>query len=302
MISRCPREMQRQRGVTLAVMLWFLAALALLAAGISYQARVDIKLAQLQRERAESIAAADGAIQMALLERQLAQQQMLEDQPRNFTATYRLGSHNVEVMATPLDGLISVNVAPPELLALLFAGVGGMAPEAANLLAQSVVEWRTPRTYNPGAIQANTGVVWPSGYQPRYGRLRILEDLLLIPGMNRAVMDRIRDAVYVAPQEATGVNWSTAPASVLQAIVGGDAALAQQIVQSRGEQGADLGLPPADLSGEFLLATSSTLYRMDAVVRVGGKKYLRRRWADTSASGQDGLPWSFFRSEPVRVL
>ena len=59
-----------QRGVALAVVVWFIAGMSLLVAGIVSQARVDIQLAQLHLFRAQAEAAGDGAIHLLMAELQ----------------------------------------------------------------------------------------------------------------------------------------------------------------------------------------------------------------------------------------
>ncbi len=54
-------------------------------------------------------------------------------------------------------------------------------------------------------------------------------------------------------------------------------------------------IPPGEEQGD------GTGYRVDALVRRGGDVWLRRRWVGLGG-GQAGLPWSFQRTEPVRMV
>ena len=54
-------------------------------------------------------------------------------------------------------------------------------------------------------------------------------------------------------------------------------------------------------SGSFQGSPALDSYRVDAVVEVDGTVYRRRRWVDKSVKGGDGLPWHFFRNDPVLV-
>ena len=56
----------RERGVALAIVVWFIAGMSLLVAGIVSHARVDTQMAQLHVARAKAAAAGDGAIQLMM--------------------------------------------------------------------------------------------------------------------------------------------------------------------------------------------------------------------------------------------
>ena len=58
----------RQQGVALAIVVWFIAGMSLLVAGIVAQARVDTQMAQVHVARAKAVAAGDGAIQLMMVD------------------------------------------------------------------------------------------------------------------------------------------------------------------------------------------------------------------------------------------
>ena len=64
----------RQRGVALAVVMWFIAGMSLLVAGIVGHARVDLQLAQVHVARAKAVAAGDGAIRLALADHSIGRE------------------------------------------------------------------------------------------------------------------------------------------------------------------------------------------------------------------------------------
>ena len=65
---QAPVAPRAQAGVALAIVLWFIAGMSLLVAGIVSQARVDTHMAQLHVARAKVVAAGDGAIRLRLAE------------------------------------------------------------------------------------------------------------------------------------------------------------------------------------------------------------------------------------------
>ncbi len=292
-VSRYSRK--RQAGVTLAILLWFLAALSVLAAGIAYQARVDVKLAQLHRELAEVKAAADGAIQLAMAIPKPTELGGETPSPVR-RGVYRVGRMQVTVLLYPASGLISLNRAKPELLGMLFRSAGMPAPQAQQL-ALNVIEWRTPRTM---ANRTKRKAQWPRGYEPRNGRFEAIEDLMLVYGANRELFEKVRDSIYVGQLEQDGVDWQVAPPQVLQTLAGGDADVARAVAASRDQGSYEGEMAPAEINSKFQGAGLVPLIRADATVTAGGKTYLRRRWVDESRIGTDGLPWHYTRTEPVR--
>lgn len=300
--------LRSQSGVALAILVWFLAAMSLLVAGIVMQARVDIKLAQLHATRARVEAAADGAIQLALADLMWSE---LNEQfsPRAVSGSFHsVGDIDVSVSFVRLSGLVDLNMAPQELLFVLFAAIEGMDEEVADELSASVVKWRygdfAPGQYEAGAYgePAGGGVELEGMTEPHSGRFEAIEDLLLIQGVDRRIFEAIQDSVYVAQAGQAGVDWVSAPVPVLRALGEMDDEAARDLAESRSlEQGGDL-LIPEGLNLDFQAEAELSTYRADALVVLDDTVYLRRRWVDRARGGADGLPWRFFRTEAVRAV
>lgn len=288
-----------EAGVALAILVWFLAALSLMVAGIVMMARVDIKLTQLHASRARAEAAADGAMQLALTDLLALQREDAERSGLGFSSRYSLGGLDVAVRMLPLSGLIDLNLATEELLQLLFSTVDGMEENEAALIAERMIEWRTVAGNESDSSED------PAGEEEalRRGRFEAIEDLLLVPGIDRAIFDAVSDAVYVSQRGQRGVDWQSAPVRVLRAIGGGmNEQEAAAIAASRAEDEAQGLIAPAELDMGFQESQELSSYRVDAYVTIGEEVYLRRRWVSQLRTGQDGLPWEFFRSHPVRSL
>ena len=296
--ATAPRSRPRaaQGGVALAMLIWFIAAMMLLVAGIVVTARVDIKLTQLHAERARAEAAGDGAIALALVELMVVDSEDEVDTSLVFGGQYSVGGLDVSVRFQPLSGLLDLNRAPEELLALLFASLDDVDEARAVELAASMVEWRSAPSEDADDIDAP---VADSGL--RHARFETIEDLLLVPGMDRDIFTGVREAVYVSQRGQTGVDWMAAPPRVLQAIGGLDAAQAEALSAALGASGSREESAPAELDLSFQEDGNLALFRVDAVVSVGDERFLRRRWVERGRSGADDLPWRFFRSEAVRA-
>ncbi len=305
-----------QDGVALAILVWFLAAMSLLVAGIVMQARVDVKLAQLHVTRARVEAAADGAMQLALAQLLQPAQAGEAASPVLPSQDLNVGGINVTVNFTPVSGLIDINAAPEGLLFLLFSAVDELDDVAARELALNVVEWRSPNLLGEGATQESappSGSGRDSGSTSqgtesaavgdiRHARFEAIEDLLLVSGFNRHIYQAVENAVYVSQAGQSGVDWATAPAAVLRALGGMDAEAAQELAASRLDDQAGGLAAPADLDLSFQEAAQLSSYRIDAIVELDGAVFNRRRWVDRSVPGSDGLPWIFFRTEALRVM
>ena len=284
-----------QRGVALAIMVWFLAAMSLLVGGIVLQARMDVKLAQLHIARAQSAALADGAIQMALADL-LKQEQDPEgdfEQRASHHGSFAIGRSDVAVTFTPVAGLIDLNKAPQELLFGLFSTMEDLDENMAEELAFNVVEWRSEISGLEGEGAED---------ELRHDSFEAIEDLLLVPGMDRTVFEAVRDAVSVSEAGQAGVDWISAPASVLLALGDVDEEFALELVKSRAEESAQDLMAPLELDMGFQESTALSSFRVDAVVKLDETVFRRRRWVDRSTAGADGLPWRYFRTEAVRVI
>ncbi|TXS90071.1 hypothetical protein [Parahaliea aestuarii] len=267
------RQQGSQAGVALAIVVWFLAAMSLLAAGIVYQAKVDAKLAQAHVARAVAVAAGDGAIQLMM-----ARFTSVVGDPRNargeppLQGRFALGDKQVSVNLVPISGLVDVFNSPPQLLAALFVARGGLAAGDAKQLADNVVELRSPMGRRRALGMANAA------------ELSSPEDLLKVPGFNRALLDAIYDDIRAVSGGSDSLNWAAMPETVLQALQGG----------GFGRIGSGARVPWSP--------RSETVFRVDAVVHYGDQRWLRRRWLRLTPGNESDLPWHPVRIEAPRAL
>ena len=274
--SYAPRlytAMAGQKGVALAIVVWFIAGMSLLVAGIVSHARVDTQMAQLHIARAKAVAAGDGAIQLMLGER-LFNQDPAADKQGPLSAVYQLGSAEVLVMLFPVSALLDLNKAPRAALSTLFIALAQVPDGEANTLAENVVNWR----------KAN-------------GTFRETEDLLRVGGMDRTIFESVRDFIAAKETLGTGADWEASLA-----------AMSQRADQMNSGELNGLALRPEMLAGLNADGTTggnesslSGTYRADAMVRYGDQTWLRRRWVSVGSVAGSALPWKTLRSEPARV-
>jgi general secretion pathway protein K len=263
-----------QKGVALAICLWFLAGMSLLVSGIVFQAKIDTRMTQLHLARATAASAGDGAMLLMLAE-------MVSRDPgasaTNGTESgfFTLGRQEVSVVMVPTVGLVNLNGATAETLTELFSTQTQLSSAEAQTLANTMVEWR---------LQSGSASPDTSG-----GNFQSPEDILQVSGMTRTLWDAIRDTVVADGSASQGEpDIAVAPDSV-KAIFGEGLP---------GGQSRDEVVGPKTGAGSTLAKS----YRVDAVVSYGGRTWLRRKWVELSGSVSGGLPWNFTRVEAPRVL
>jgi hypothetical protein len=265
--------MAGQKGVALAIVVWFIAGMSLLVAGIVSHARVDTQMAQLHIAKAKAVAAGDGAIQLMLGER-LFNQDGAADKQGPLSAVYQVGSAEVLVMLFPVSALLDLNKAPRAALGTLFVALAQVPDGQANTLAENVVNWRKVN-----------------------GTFRETEDLLRVGGMDRTIFESVRDFIAAKETLGTGADWEASLA-----------AMSQRADQVNSGELNGLALRPEMLAGLNADGTTggnesslSGTYRADAMVRYGDQTWLRRRWVSVGSVAGSALPWKTLRSEPARV-
>lgn len=264
-----------QKGVALAIVVWFIAGMSLLVAGTVAISRADLRMAQMHVAKAKVAAAGDGAIQLALAN-------IASDGKAGLAGKiYEIGELSVAVTLVSSSLLINMNEAPVEVLSPLFRLAGGAGDSEANQLAHAVVDWRKPGSLERGRATD--------------GQFYSIEDLLRVDGMTRTYLDRIRDFIVAGTWARGGADWRNLPEDVKGAIATGSpveigAAIARM---DQGQSSATKGRIPGP-------KTSGT-YRADAVVKYGNVSWLRRRWVSMSFTEASGLPWKSVRTEAPRV-
>lgn len=284
----------QQRGVALAVLLWFIAALSLMVAGIVLAARVDVKLAQQQTVESRTKAFGDGAVNL-VMRYLLTLQQNGEYMPGDaLVLNFSVFEQSVSARVVPAAGLVAINEASPELWhQLLIFGARLDAAHADELVA-NIQSWLQPDSESFGVAD-----------QPlRRGRFMAVEDLLLVEGMNREILESIR--LLISPRiGSAGIALRGASPAVVRMLMNDDASAASQFLAEREIDPAAGGQGHAMIAPN-LLATDmapSSLVRVDVrIAQPDGKAAQFSRWVLADGFGRDGLPWRRLRTEPVIMV
>lgn len=270
-----------RNGIALIAVLWIVAALSIIATGITGALRQESRTMAKARQEVEAQALGDGAIQIAL-QAVIASNQPIRGMEQT-EVTYRGAVMQVQVM--PLNGLIDINAAGLPLLERLFTVAGGVPPDAAQALAQSVVQMRGQRDAR-GAPQ----------------RFEAEEDLLRVPGIEYDLYARLSTLLTADVRGSGRVNPMAAPVEVLAVLAGGNIGVAMQIASSR--EAGQIGVDTSALDGSLLDTSTVRLFRVQARVPMADGSFVRvSRSVDLNARARDGAPWHTFRTstdvEPV---
>ncbi len=224
----CPAP-RRQRGAALVIVLWLVVLLTIIAAGHSYNARIETQLAARHLETAKSRHIAEAATQLTiarLLIPETASAIVVDGRPMPMVVLNR----EVIVSVRRASGLVDLNSADQPLLESIFAA-GGAPPRLAAVLAARVLDWRDADslTHLDGAEDADyrlAGVGWTA----RDGRFAAVDELRYVLGMPPAVFRAVSPYLTVH-SPASGLDSALAPA-FLAAIVD-EASIAQSAVDDR---------------------------------------------------------------------
>jgi type II secretory pathway component PulK len=260
-----------QRGVALAVVLWFVAGMSLLVAAVVSAARTDLRLAQVHLHRAQVAAAADGAARLFLADLVDSRLAGAADAVQ-LSGRYDVGSYRVAINAVPASWLVDPDAAPAELLTMALDLSADLDRAEARALAAAVVQWRDSPSVRRGS------------------RFTAIEDLLNVPGMNRSTLDSVRD--YLAEPGTRGLSGLGPRTEERLQLV---AALAPGHSARPGESS------PRQTDEPAIDEAVQGVLRVDAVVELGERRWLRRSWIRSGTAGA-ALPWSSLRTEPVRVV
>lgn len=263
------------RGVALLAVLWIVAALSVVVAGMLQSVRDEVRVVSAARDTLQAGARGQAAIVLVLQE--LAANPTPQARLREVVVSYQ--NQPISVTIQPLNGLININSASEALLAKLFSISGQLDPVAANTLAQRVVQERST-----GDNRTMTG-----GFEAT-------EDLLRVPGLDYTLYAKISGLITADLQGGGRVNPLAARADVLGVLADGNFERAGRMAADR-----DAGLAGIDtttLVGEFVDNAASQHFRLQARVPLAdGRWLLSVRWVQMRQGMPDGPPWQIFRSE-----
>ncbi len=201
-------------GFALLIVLWAVALLTLIVAGLAAAGRTEAQLASNLRAAAAAEAAADGATYEAVFH--------LLDPTRAWAAdgmrrTLRLSGAAATVWIDDEAGKVNPNTASPELLRALLLRLD-VDTRTAEQVAAAIVDWRFP-----GDQPRNNGAKAPQyraagrDYGPPGAPFLSLDELGAVLGMTPALLDRLLPYVSILTDDAPDPARAASP--VRQALI-----------------------------------------------------------------------------------
>lgn len=292
--GRCAASALRADGLALVAVLWMVAALMVIATGVVYAVRGEVRAVASYREMAA--AGALGEAGVVLTARQLAGAQRRDNQLRQFEITFERSAVGVRVV--PLTGLVDLNSAPEPLLIELIAVAGGVDRGVAARLAQRIGDWRdADEEPRPDGAEDAAYAAAGSPFRTRGGPFEAPEDLLQVLDVDFDLYDRLRPLVTVHARGNGRVDPAAAPPAVLRVLAGGNEQVASAYGDARQASGAlaDTTRFPAS----FIGGSPTSRYLVEAAVPLSNGALLMTRRILDVASPQDGVPWTTLWAERV---
>jgi len=255
--------------------LWMVAALSLIVAGMVKVTRQDARTVSAGKQGVLAEAYGQAAIVQTVQRMQIDPTQYV----RYTQLTVNYQGAPIQVAVVPLNGLINLNGASAGLLSKLFRVAGGLPATTADTLAQQVVALRDRPDTKGTAV----------GFDA-------VEDLLQVPGVDYDLYANIARLLVVGRRTVSRVNALAATPEVLVVLAGGDAAVANQIVQAR--QVAGSAPDTTRLDASFVDNSSGSRYRLIASLSLdSGRRWYVSRDIDLNRNAPDGQPWRTFGAD-----
>lgn len=328
--------MKNERGIILIVVVWALTVLMALSAELARTMRIEGLTTDTYRQEVSTYYLALAGLHRVLYQVLRAQQQgrTLLNQPGALNRSQQeeqqdiwprgdgrwqseeFGAGGYWVRVVDENGKINLNQADEPTLRQTFTNLGFDA-KFGEAFTDAILDWRDPDSLvRLNGAESDDYLASPASYPAKDGPFDTLDELLLVRGATPALFygregPALRDLFTVYSADGGGgmtANLLTAGPLVLQAVLGIDAAAAQEIVQRRAETNAtDLAnLIPGGANRGFnfnlpsvvaiesigYLNTGAVTRRVAAVVqRIGVNGFRFLRWQDRQdASGAPSPP------------
>lgn len=273
----------RQRGVALVLVLWFVAALSIVAVSLSAVSRVDGRAVAILIAETRAVAAADAAIQLVL--RDIDADPTLVGGGGLLEAQVSFNGYDVTVSVRPETAFVNLNQASHALLRDLIHRIGGEDESTADLLATAVAAWREPSvTGNLARDYEAAGV----GFRPRHGMFVAPEDLLQVLGFEYPLYVKIRDFVTVHGG-SPGVDDRFAPEEILILLARGNRDVAKRIAEAR--SAGEFGVDTTMLDQSLIERGTGHVLKLDAHVVVDSVGFRHSRWLERAGGRNPQEPW-----------
>lgn len=253
----------RQHGIALITVIWMLAFLTVLAAGVTVVARSDIQLARNVKGMTQARSEAEGGIYYAVT-------RLIDASGTKWIgngSTYRVPGPGMKVEVTVQDeaGRIDINVADADLLRSLFIA-GGADAELADECADAVMDWR-----DEDQLRRTHGAEWDDyveagvSYVPRNGKFLSIDELQMVLPVTREIFQLIRPALTIY-NGGKGVNPALAPGIAMLAISNsGPDSVAEYMANREASPGRMVTAGMPQVNRRFVAAVGGKVFQISAL-------------------------------------
>ncbi len=175
-----------ERGSILLLVVWIVAALAVLSAMLSIRARVFLRSQAYLNARTSGFLELEGGIQRAFYDiLQLPTRKDLDPAQRNqMVFNYDIGGEKVKVVRIPVTSKLSIQTVRQDVWREIFMKYDKTEDEANDIIA-SIQDWvDRDNLLHPGGAEDDYYQGLPFPYYPHNNKIEDIRELLLIKGID----------------------------------------------------------------------------------------------------------------------
>ncbi len=254
------------RGIALISVLWVVALLAVVAAGMSATMQDETRLARNLIASAQARHAAEGGVQLALLAL-LGGTGRTSWQPDGSAHERVVGDAIVRVTMIDEAGKIDLNAAQDGLLDGLLK-TADLEDWERHSIVDAILDWRDADSFiRLNGAEDGDYLAADKPYGTKDTRFDSVDELQLVLGMAPELYRKIKPALTVYSRQP-GVNPGAASRQVLLAIPGMDAETVERYIVLR-ERNRENGLPPPPtIERQYIARRRGRTYSIHAQARV----------------------------------
>jgi general secretion pathway protein K len=217
-----------EHGFVLVAVLWIVAALSALATIFAVYLSNTARALAINDTALQTEALVSASLELTAYQLSLAGESA---RPLQGAFHYRLDNANIAVAFTSEAARIDLNLAPKELLANLFSGLGA-DPDDAGQYADRIIGWRTPPKADAAEDEVSLYRAAGLGYSPRQGPFTHVNELALVLGLPPALVDRALPLVTIF-SGLPKINVLVAPPEVIAALPGMTPSVLKEFLRER---------------------------------------------------------------------
>jgi general secretion pathway protein K len=204
-----------ERGFVLVAVLWIVAALAALATIFAVYLSNTAQALAINDTAMQAEALVSASLELTAYQLSLAGDSA---RPMQGSFHYRLDNAEIAVAFISEAGRIDLNLAPKDLLANLFSGLGADQDDAGQY-ADRIIGWRTPPKADAVDDEMSLYRAAGVGYSTRQAPFAHANELALVLGLPPALVDRALPLVTIFSGQPK-INVLVAPPEVIAALPG----------------------------------------------------------------------------------